>query len=447
MSKLKAFEMKVENKQTFRGISPYNITAGLENNVLLNKAIFDITGSDIPWVVMANNKQERRERTNRAMLSFGLIFVSPLVILPLVNRIAMKNVKLTSKLFSEQYNAVRLSNASLKDAKATEEGLKELAKESFTSYSKKFYYKHIKKQPVPEEKINVEELLKNADGSYDKLRTQIIKAKNTVLASDFMLVTGTFGNIGFFNSWLTKRKTGQNGYSAEMGMADKSVVEKRAEKYQKTEKLRYGTFLASLAAIVVAIPLGIKHGLSSGSATKFSKFVEKHAPKFDYTDAIFMKRWPLALSLASAQLGICLASRNATELKDNAIRSSTGYAIFFGGDILLASLLSKLSDKVLRTTIIDKTKQGSGVFGKMLPNPTMMKDLAISGNKTTKTAAASIFWFNLMFLSAITGFAVPHLINKIIKKDVAKDSIPTATPVFSNQLLPKSKAFKQFQNV
>lgn len=96
--------MKLNNNysQTFKGINPYTATEFLDRNVLMNKALFDLTGSDVPWVVMANNKEERRERINRAMLSFGLIFVSPLIILPFANRFAMKNItKLSSKFFSK----------------------------------------------------------------------------------------------------------------------------------------------------------------------------------------------------------------------------------------------------------------------------------------------------------------------------------------------------------
>jgi len=417
--------MQIDNRPTFKGISPYNITAGLEDNVLLNKALFDVTGSDAPWVIMANNKQERRERLNRAALSFGLIFVSPLLILPFINRFAMRNVaKLTPEFFSKQYNAIKLSNEYLSNQKATEKGLADLAKEL---------------------NIDFTPIINGTGKDFEKLRTQLIKAKNVVLATDFLLVAGTFGHIGFFNNWQTKKKTGQKGYSAEMEMADKSVVEKRAAKYEKTGKLRYGVFLTTLAGLAVGLPLAIKHGLTTTKTGKLNNFIKKHAHKFDYTKAIYMKRWPLALSLAAAHVGVCLASRNQTELKDNSIRSSASYAIFFGGDILLASVLGQLSDKIFKTKIIKHNKEDKSILNKILPSPTSLKELENGNCLKTKRMATGIFWLNFVFLSALMGFAVPHLINKIIKKDVSKDIDKNPTTKNVENIQAQSGAFKQFQ--
>lgn len=395
--------MQVQNHQTFKGISPYSSAVFMENNVLLNKALFDLAGSDIPWVVMANNKEERRERTNRAMLSFGLIFVSPLAILPFLNRASMKYVaKLTPKLFSKEYNAIRVSNKSLVSAEKTKSALAAIERK----------YKG---------KVNFDKLKKTAGGDYEKIRKGIIKAKNAVLAADFLLVGGAFGSIGFFNAHQTKKRTGQSGYSAEMKMADKSVVEKRAKKYEKTAGLRLGTYLTSLAALVIGVPLAMKHGLSTNKVTKFSKFIQKHAKKLDYTDAIFAKRWALGLSLAVAQAGICLASRNKTELKDNTIRSSVGFAIFFGGDLLLARLFSNISDKLFKTKLVDYTHKKDKFAHKILPPVKPLRGIEQLNHSRTKGMAGAIFWLTFALTAGTTGVLVPYLINKIIKKDVEKD--------------------------
>lgn len=395
--------MKTDNKyaQTFNGFSPYNSTASFENNVLLNKAVFDVTCSDIPYVIMANNKEERRERINRSILSFSLVFVSPLLFLPFMNRFAMKNIaKLTPKLFSEQYNAVKLSNKYLGDAKETEKGLKDLSKNL---------------------KLDFNPLINKVSGNYEELRKKIIKAKNMVLGLDFLLITGTFGSIGFFNNWQTRKKTGQKGYSAEMEMADKQIVEKRAEEYDKSSKMRFKLFLAVLAGIVGGVPLLISKGLISKNNNKFSKFIIKHAEKFDYKDAIFMKRLPLAIGLIGAHTGIVLASRNKTELKDNAIRSSIPLAIFFGGDIVMTSILGRLSDKILKTKIIKTDKTDKNLLSRIFPSANSLKELGKTDCKKSKNVALGLFWFNFVFLSALIGFVTPYFINKIIKKDVSQD--------------------------
>lgn len=382
-------------KQSFKGLSPYSATAAFENNVLLNKAVFDVTCSDIPYVIMANNKEERRERTNRSILSFSLVFASPLVFLPLINRLAINKVaKLTPKLMSKEYNIIKLSNKHLINAEKTKAGVEQLQEEL---------------------KIDFKEVLDKVGGDYNKLRKKIINAKNMVLGCDLLLITGTFGNIGFFNNWQTRKKTGQKGYSAEMNMADKTIVEKRAEKYDKSINTRFKIFLGILSGIVLGVPLAIKHGLSSENNNTFCNFIKKYGEKFDYNNKIFMKRLPLAIGLIGAHTGIVLASRNNTELKDNAVRSSIPLALFFGGDIFMTSILGKLSDKLLGTKIIKSNNN------KLLPSAYSLKDLEKTAPKRTKNVAMGIFWFNFAFLSALIGFVTPSLINKMIKKDVLNE--------------------------
>lgn len=282
----------------------------------------------------------------------------------------------------------------------TQKGLKELAKEM---------------------KIDFNPMIQRAGGDYEKIRKKIITAKNTVLGCDFFLVSGAFGNIGFFNNWQTKKKTGQKGYSAELGMADKSVIEKRAEKYDKLNKIKFGSFLMLLASTIVGLPLMVKHGLLSTKPGKITNFVKKHAEQFDYNDAIFMKRLPLAMSLAVSHLGINLASRDKTETKDNAIRSSASFAIFFGGDILFASLLARISDKFLKTKLIDHS-QNKTIFRKILPKVYHIKELKQLGHKPSLNMGIALFWVNFIAMSALMGFVTPYFINKIIKKDVLKDA-------------------------
>lgn len=389
-----------QNQQTFKGISPMGTTVALEDNVLLNKAVFDLTTSDVPWVVMANNKEERRERLNRAIVSFTLVFVSPLVFLPLANRFAMKSIaKLTPELFSKQYNAIRLANKHLGSAEETKKGLEELSKT---------------------QKIDFKPLVDKVGGDYDKLRKKIINAKSFILGSDFFLVATTFGSVGFFNNWQTKNKTGQIGYSAEMEMADKTIVEKRAEKFQKTYGARFGAFLGLLTAVTLGMPLAIKHGLTSKSTSKFTTFLKKHSDKFDYTNAIFAKRLPLAASLFVGLTGISLASRNETELKDNAIRSSCMWSIFWFGDLVMGSVLGRVADKVLKTKIIKQDGE-KNLLNKILPSFNRVKELKNCGDLKSAKVATGIFWANFVGLSAFLGFIMPNMLNKITKKDVSED--------------------------
>lgn len=393
--------MRIERQKPYSKSPQFRgFTEMVMGNIFLNKAMFDLTSSDIPWVAMANNREERRERINRSALSVGMVFVSPLIVLPFVNRFAMKNIaKLTSEFTSKQWHAIKLSNKSLISAEKTKARLDELSKDL---------------------KIDFKPIVDKVGGDYDKLRKKISTAKNIVLGTDLMLIAGSFGHIGFFNAWQTKKKTGQNGYSAELKMADKEVIEKRAEKFKKNEKLRYVAFLAGLAGLVVAMPAVIRHGLTTQKVNKFSTFIKKHGENFDYKDAIFMSRLPMALSFLTAHFGIFMASRNNTERKDNVIRSSATLSIFFLGDILLASVLGRLSDKHLKTDLIKRNGENK-FLNKILPPIKKIDELKVASSPKSVKMAKGIFWLNFVVLSALMGVITPYFINKLIKKDVAQD--------------------------
>ena len=130
-----------------------------------------------------------------------------------------------------------------------------------------------------------------------------------------------------------------------------------------------------------------------------------------------MKRLPLFLFTSVAQTGICMASRNQTELKNNALIASTAIAVFFGGDIVINSILSKLSDKFLKTEIIDKSAPQKGI-NKLFPKTVPIKNLK---GKSQKIAAVN-FFINLAILAVLYGFGIPNLMNKIVRKDLSKES-------------------------
>lgn len=420
--------MRIEKQQNYNKHPQFRgFTELVMGNIFLNKALFDLTSSDIPWVVMANNKEERRERINRSALSVGMVFVSPLIILPFVNRFAMRNiVKLTPEFMSKQYNAIKLSNKHLISAKETEKGLNELAKELKIDVN------------------NFKPIIDKVGGDYDKLRKKISTAKNIVLGSDLMLIAGSFGHIGFFNAWQTKKKTGQNGYSAELKMADKEVIEKRAEKFKKNEKIRYGAFLTALAGLVIGLPMAIKHGLTTQKVNKLNNLIKKHGEKFDYKDAIFMSRLPMALSFLAAHFGIFMSSRNNTERKDNLIRSSATLSIFFLGDILLASILGRVSDKHLGTDLI-KRDGDNKLLNKILPSIKKLDELKATSSPKSVKIAKGIFWLNFAVLSALMGIITPYFINKLIKKDVSQDAMKKSETLPNLNTSTKKTIFKQYQ--
>lgn len=406
----------------------------------MSRALIDLAGCDVPWVIMANNNQERIERARRYVIVFLLAFMSPIAVLPLINRFAMKSmVKLTKNFWSNNHKAMHLSNEFLTTAEKTKEGLEELAKKTTMGPIESAYYKITKKKP-PEQTLNITKLLEQAGGNYEKLRKKIINAKNSVLFMDFISAGVPLGAMGFINNYLTKKKTGQSGFSAELQMADKSVIEKRADNYEKNKHKRYAYFATLALGISTTIPLVTKLGLSSSAKNGFTKFVKKHAYLMDYNSGIYVSRIAFLALMVINHGGLLLASRNKTETKDTSIRMGVGDAIFFGGDVLLASLFANAGDRLFKTKL---RKEGqTSFFSKIFPKTKPIKEIMADVEKNrlplkNKKIATGLYWLNLATLSFAMGFIIPKLMNKMIKKDVSEDVQKTE---------PQSKLQDQLQN-
>lgn len=391
----------------------------LDERVLLGKAVLDVTALDAPQIIMANNNQERREKFNKVSCGFILGYLSPLVTLPLTNRLAMKHIaKLTKNFVAKDSNIIQLSNKYLVNKEETQKGIELLSKKLKTDYKP---------------------LLEKVGRDYEVLRKKLINAKNSVLAFDFLFTSASIGSIGFFNNWQTKRKTKQDGYSAEFSMADKDIVQKRAESFKKKEPLRKMAWLGTLTTLTLS-PLLIRKGLTSQKTTAFNNYIKKISAKFDYTDGIFMSRLPLFIASCAIYSGIVLASRNQTEMKDTSIRSTASAITFWGGDIIIGSILGRLSDKYLKTDLIKKDIEKS-FLNKLIPPTKRLRDL----NPRDKKIGAALYWLNLAILSVCMGFGIPYLINKMIKKDVQKDILANNSIKTNNNILKYSETFKNFK--
>ena len=390
----------IHNKNTlepnFKGTSIAGLTTYLDERVMLGKAVLDITAFEAPQIIMANNNDERRERFNKSLIGFSLGYLSPLITLPLTNRLGMKYIaKLTKNFTVKDANIIQLSNKYLVNAEETKKGVELLSKKLKTDYKP---------------------MLDKVGGDYEVLRKKLINTKNSVLAFDLLFTSASIGGVGFFNNWQTKQKTQQDGYSAEFNMADKNIVEKRAESFKKKETLRKAAWVGIVSALTLS-PLLLKKGLISQKANAFNNYIKKISSKFDYTDGIFMSRLVFFLtSTFGVQTGVILASRNKTELKDTTTRSTVSTITFFGGDILIGSILGRLSDKYLKTDLIKKDVEKS-FLNKLIPPTKRLRDLSPKDKKI----GAALYWINLAMLTAFAGFGIPYLINKMIRRDVQKD--------------------------
>lgn len=415
---------RVHERKSFKGAGFYNNVAELQSNIILSRALIDLVGCDVPWVVMANNNNERIERARRYSIVFILAFMSPMLLVPVLNRAAMKHFsKLTKSLWSNNHKAIHLSNEYLVNAEKTKEGLIKLAQETSTGPVEALYYKLTKKKPL-EQKLNLEELIESVGGDWEKLRQKIINTKNMVLFADFLSSGVALGSMGFINNYLTKRKTGQAGFSAELKMAEKGIIEKRADNYEKNKNKRYAMFATLALSISTFFPLVTKHGLSNAAKTGFSGFVKRHATLMDYNSGIYMSRLAFLMLMVVNHGGLLIASRNKTEVKDNLARMGTADTVFFGGDLLLASLFAGVSDRLFKTQL--RQEGQTSTFRKIFPKPKSLKqinEMVEQGliSSKHKKIAMGLYWLNIACLAAAMGFGIPAIINKMIKHDVSQD--------------------------
>lgn len=406
----------------------YTATRELDSSVVLSRALVDGCGATIPWIIMANNNTERKEKARRLLFDYAIAYMSPFLTLPFTNRLSTRYVsKLTKSLWSNSHKAIHISNAYLKD---TDSMMKELYKmsEKTTRGPLEVLFNKLNPSKKYEQKINVEELLKSCGGDKEKLRQKLIKAKSTVFVTDCLFTFGILGSVPFINNEITKKQSGQSGFSAEMSMADKDIVENRAQDYEKTKRKRYLTFLGIFGSITLAMLLMGFASIypKSKSCGKFINIFRDRARYFDYTKGIYMSRLPFFLGYISDMIAVLLASRNKTERKDQAIRQGVGSAVFFGGDLLLGSLFTNISDRVFGTKLRRDTGSNKSVIDKIFPKVKPLRQVMEEVEqgkipKINKQASAGIFWANMLILMVSLGFAIPTVINKMIKKDVEED--------------------------
>ena len=307
-----------------------------------------------------------------------------------------------------------------RDEKYLEEGINELLKEL-----------KIKKKTNYEEIHNSFDNLLKRFPDKNELRKKLIKTHAQVLMGDFLTTGLMMGGVYWGSNLLTKEKTGKSGFSAKFEMVDEKSLEANAKKHEQDKIKKMVAGLGLLLAGGLGLSTAIKKGLLAGNSSKFGNFMKKHATKFDYKDAIFMSRATFfGINLFGDVPNTLLASRDKEELKYNTIKNIAFVAIFFGGDLVLNNILARIIDKTIGTKLIDdsKVKKKNTLWNKI--NSPLRSFKEIEKNeikldakllKKTKVAGVAMFWWNFAVLCGVMGFGLPYMLNKILRKDVAKE--------------------------
>lgn len=124
-----------------------------------------------------------------------------------------------------------------------------------------------------------------------------------------------------------------------------------------------------------------------------------------------------------------LSSRDDEELKYNIIKNTFFNSLFFGGDLLLNNIFSRIFDKTFKTKLVntENLKPSDSWFKKLSCPLYSLKELNEKTHWDSQTLAKTkkfgvgMFWGNFIVILLTLGFGTPFLLNKMVKKDVETD--------------------------
>lgn len=419
--------MKVDAKQDiknmpFKSGGFYNLTGQIQENTLLNRGLLDIGGLAVPQMIMSNNKDESIERGIMGGIYFMSSFLAPFAMLPFFNKTFLARNGIVKNFANNERKIIEVSKKYLtKDVGFLVEGIRETAEKLELEATKKGKTLCIKQ--------DFENVL-NRFPDKEVLKNKLINAHEKIFISDFLATSLMWCATPWIAMEITKIRTKRSGYSATYKMINENQSKSNSEKHEneKKRKLLYSAAIALISSI--AFPKLVTQVLKGKSDILGSLF--KKAPEsLNYSKGMFPSKFIFAaMWLLTDYPSQIVSSRDKYESRDRAIRCGASIAVFFGGDYMLNNIFGQLADKTLGTKIMNrsKLKENVGFFQKfkLLPKSFSeideLKNVSQKALKRTKSVGAALYWVTLVANMALLGFAVPALLNIMLKKSVKKDS-------------------------
>jgi len=372
---------------------------------------------------MSNNQDEKIERATIQGLYFVASFMAPFVLLPIFNKRFLAKNNIVKNFKNNERRIIEVSKKYLtKDVNYLKQGIYETAE-----LIEKEALKNGKKIKI---RKDFENILGRFKGKEDELRSKLIKTHGNVLFSDFLSTALMWCATPWIGMQVTKYRTKRSGFSATYGMIDEEQSKLNAQKHEQEKRKK----LAISAAIAVIPSFVFPNLVTKGFKDKsgiLSKIVKRIPEQFNYTKGIFISKFIFgAVWLLCDYPSAIVAGRDKYEKRDLAIRGIAGLITFFGGDFVLNNALGRLSDKYLKTEIMDNSnlKPNARFFKKLALSPKNfakienLKDITPKLLKRTKNVGACIYWVTLLANMLILGFGLPAILNRMLKKSVKEDA-------------------------
>lgn len=434
-------DLKISDSLPFKGL--YNATAYVQEHTLINRGITTLGGSTIPQCIMSNNKYEAQERALMGGIYFIASYLTPIILLPIYNKHFLKNKGIIKNLTGPAKHIIQVSKKYLTHDADLKKGLDETAK-----------LFDIKKGDQATKKA-FDEIYTRYDNPQ-KLKKDLLSVHEKVLMTDFITTGAMWSLIPWIATETTERRTHRQDFSAGFNLKQDRPKTKNQLKESKANKIFWNVLFATIPGILFAkaVTKGLSHNTLKTGENIFTKSwnkiltkISKNAHNFDYASGTNMsKTIYAAIWILSSFPAKIISSRDNNERKDRALRDIGLFTMFFGGDFLINNITGRIADKIFGTKIMKDDGRKRNFFEKFGLSLRNFKDIEKTTKmspdilRKTKNIGAGLYWFSLLTNTALIGFGLPKILNKMLRYNISKNE--------TNQM-PKSQntvSFEKFTN-
>lgn len=333
--------MMTTNSAVFTGqLHPYVQTMRqFQQTYLLNKAVLEVVSTDVPYIALAKQKEERQERFFRQALILGFVFCF---------------APLHAKLFSVELSKLGLGkqlSQVLQDQKVPVDALMQLSfKHLSSSEALKTGAEALFKEKFPTMDFNKVRPFVEAEG----FRNKLLNTKTGFLLMDMATEGLFFTSLALIKNWFSKGFIMKNDqFSGEQGIVSQQTLSRIHEKDKQEQTigqslkgaLAVGSGFLVPAAVAAMLRASL---LNPAEKNGVLKTVRQWADKFDYQHfKIGNVVWPtiamvpFSIVCLLSDFGDILNARSPREATENTVKSSTSLFYLFG-ELLWMPILAKV---------------------------------------------------------------------------------------------------------
>lgn len=391
----------------------YNATAYVQEHTLINRGITTLGGSTVPQCLMSNNKDEALERAIMGGVYFIASYLTPVLLIPQYNKYFLKSKGIIKTLNGDAKKIILVSKRYLTPDGDLKKGLDETAKRYGGKCKEAFdeiYYRY---------------------NNEAKLKKDLLSVHEKVLMTDFITTGAMWSAIPWIATEFTEYRTKRRDFSGGFELKNETPRSNEELKKSKQKKAFWNIVFSVVPGFLFAKT--VTKGLSTpiSKASGILKKIAKNPNNFDYVSGTNMsKTIYAAIWILSSFPAKIISSRDANERRDRTLRDIGLFTMFFGGDYLINRTAGAIADKIFGTKIIEK--------GKLRNFRTLdtVNDLTPEVLKKTKTIGAGLYWFSLLANTALIGFALPKVLNKILRYNINKET-PINSEISMEKFLKK----------